>query len=1190
MTPGATKSAARPNLPPLPRERALEQEAVRRVEAWLVRDRRRRSVTAPAGRVEAVEEAGGGSFRYSYDSRGDLCRIVESGGRSTTFEYDEDRRLSRVVHPDGSSTGYAYEGDHLVRVEDRGVTRNFEYDDAGRLARIRHGKAGASVYRYDGLGRVVEARTASVSTRQRFHPDGRVAAVRQTYRGVPLELRLEYDDAGRLAEVRLPGGGPPIRYSWDEKGRPRDVALGERALARFYYLEGRGRTRVRLANGVIEDSDADPVDRRPVSWRVLRGARPLLERAYAYDPEGRPAGDGARLYEYDALDRLTAVEEPRTGRKWRYRYDALDNRVEAEGPGGRRAYNHDADGRLLGTGDGRCRISYDALGRPVGRDDPDGNWTYRYDDAGRLLEARRRGETVARFTYDHKGRLVAVRSISRSERYLYGPDDQLFAVTDEHGAPLRLYAWTPLGLLAEVRGSTGDGAVRFHHQDHNGTRHLLTGEDGRILSRLDYDPFGVPSGTAEGYLPMFGGRTWYPEVGMYHFGARWYDPRLGRFLTPDTYTGRPDDERFMHPCLPAGSQSRARSLILADWLKHPRVRNRYAFCGNDPVGRIDPNGHWSFGWTLLSVLGAIWTLPNTLVGLFLEITCLVGEVLRWLAWVVSFGNVTWESLEPPGFDVAASGRLNAFALVFKGGWLGSIPGLWGITFGNVFFVHGEWDQQSEWSGTDPVYPSAYKGKVSIPRNISLYEHELRHTNQYGWFGPFFHLGLPVFGVYLWDVIVHGGYSNAWTERDARAHSEDAGTVVTPAPVPSPGGPAPPAPPPGVRLALAGKTVHKTSRDPVPGARVDVYGTQLRLPKELRSFEKPDTASKVIGSLRAGDYGVLEIVRNVKEADYALARSDTLPNGQGWICIRTKESHYALLYDKLEKEGAATTDARGGYDIELSEKRLYRLRFVLKDFFDAESARLVPPRGKIEVEMEPAPDSVKESYLIDRIKDFKDFNYVSKMGGDPKYPYQLDKSFSVHQAPPRVNDCCSFVEALSVKAWKDARGDKFTWDLEKHKRMMIGEKRSDPNDWYSPVTEVVASGMGIEVKDTEKLPPPWTVVQGWRKKDKKKECEADNLKGGHTFFVVAVHEDTGRVLTLESTATQRENEEVTTEFVEMHGPGFRKLGDIDDFKAKGFNPGKDWWKDEGLWTWKMIKADRPCIKMARLKVYDATWVR
>ncbi len=1154
------RESARRNQKPADGTR-LGDEAARRVEAWLLHERRRREVFAPSGQTEAVEEAGGGRFEYAYDRRGDLTQIVETNGRRTAFEYDRHRRLTRVAHPDGTSTGYAYADERLVSVADRGVVRRFEYDHAGRLSKVLHGNAGASVYRYDAQGRVAEARTSAVSTAHTYHQDGQLAAIRQSYGGATIELRLEYDAAGRLAELRLPGGEVPLRYTWDEKGRPRTVALGEEPLARFEYLEGPPRSRLHLRNGVVEETGADEVDRRPVHLRIWNDSGLLFERVHAYGPEGRLASDGARRYRYDALDRLIGVEEIRTGRRWRYSYDARDNRVEAEGPGGAHGYRYDADNRLVEVaGVDSFQVSYDAFGRPVRGGARAGRWAYRYNDAGQLLEARHRGRSVARFAYDHKGRLVSMRSKARSERYLYGPDDQLVAVTDEQGSPLRLYVWTPVGLLAEIHGSTDQGSVSFHHQDHRGTRHLVTGEDGRVAARWEYDPFGVPSGPTQTYLPMFGGRVWYPEVGLYYFGARWYDPHLGRFLTPDTYTGRPDDERLVHPCRPAGSQALARSQILADWLGQPRVRNRYAFCGNDPVGRIDPNGHWSFGWTLLSVLGAIWTLPNTLFGLFLEITCLVGEVLRWLVWLVSLGNVSWET---PGFDVAASGRLNAFALVFKGGWLGSFESLLGITFGNVFFVYGKWDEDPRYSGPGDVYPPAYDGKVAIPKNIALYEHELRHTNQYAWFGPFFHLGLPIFGVYVWDVILHG-YHDAWLERDARDHAgldhdEPPPPSEEPAPTTTPpaDGPAP-LPPPAERLTFEGKAIDKVSRNPVADARVDVYGTQLRLTMKLRTFERPDTASKQTGSLNEGDYRVFEILRNVGDADYVRVQSEGLPGGEGWVCARSKESHYALLHESVEKEGAATTNAQGEYSVDVSDKRLYRLRFVIANFFDAESERLSPPRKDVEVELEAAPNSVKESYLIDRIDDFKNFSY-SRHGG--RYPYELP-GVGIQQAPPRQNNCSTMVEGLAIKAWKDARGDDFTWSLAKHDRMMI----TSTDDYFSPVTETVASGLGIEI-DADDLPPPWTLVQGWK----------TQWTGGHNFFIVDVHPDTERILTLESNSAY-----------EMDGPGFRMLGDIDDFE--NFNPGKDWWKDAKLWTWEKFKETYLHRKMARLKVHDLRWVR
>jgi hypothetical protein len=87
----------------------------------------------------------------------------------------------------------------------------------------------------------------------------------------------------------------------------------------------------------------------------------------------------------------------------------------------------------------------------------------------------------------------------------------------------------------------------------------------------------------------------------------------------------------------------------------------------------------------------------------------------------------------------------------------------------VIFVYKKWEDDPSYGGTGLVFPRAYDGKVSLPRNQALYEHELRHTNQYGWLGPFFHLGLPLFGVYEWDVILHG-YRDAALEEDARDHA------------------------------------------------------------------------------------------------------------------------------------------------------------------------------------------------------------------------------------------------------------------------------------------------------------------------------------------------------------------------------------------------------------------------------------
>ncbi len=62
---------------------------------------------------------------------------------------------------------------------------------------------------------------------------------------------------------------------------------------------------------------------------------------------------------------------------------------------------------------------------------------------------------------------------------------------------------------------------------------------------------------------------------MYYYGARYYDPSLGKFITPDTIVQNPSD---------------------------PRTLNRYSYAGNNPVNLVDPNGHWF--WAAI-IIGAI---------------------------------------------------------------------------------------------------------------------------------------------------------------------------------------------------------------------------------------------------------------------------------------------------------------------------------------------------------------------------------------------------------------------------------------------------------------------------------------------------------------------------------------------------------------------------------------------------------
>jgi RHS repeat-associated protein len=741
------------------RPRADRTAASSRLQRLIDADQRARTVVSGEAGTREVHERGGGRSGYRFDAGGDLRRLMETNGATTTFRYDPRRRLTDVRHPDGIATRYAYGPDDRLRtVDDRGAHTVFEHDSGGRLTRACYGAGLQREYRYDGSGRLIEGRTPSVATAQRFDDTRRVVEVRQTLDGVTVAARLEYDHAGRLTAVHPPGDTPAICYRWDTSGRMQAAVLGDEPIIEFDH--GEATLRAHLGNGLVDERAGDPVDGRPLRQRLMRGSRVLFARDLVYDND-RVVADGTLRYRYDALGRLVAADD-RDGNAWCYRYDPRDNRSRATVGNSDVRYRYDRVGRLAEArhADGSAeRWEHDRWGRPRRCTGPRGRRRYRYDGAGQLVAIEHDGRVTASFDYDHYGRLAGAVRHGRVERYLYGPDGALVAVADRHGRCLRVPVRTPLGVLAEVVAATG--AVRYLHGDHQGSVHLVTDGEGELVAEVAYDPFGAPLRGGPAHA-RFCGHPYFPEIGLYWLGSRWYDPLLGRFLTPDSYTGAPDDARLVEPGSPASAQAQRRAIALDGWLTHPRVRNRYAYCGNDPVGSVDPDGHWAFGGALLSMLGAVWTLPNTMLGLLIEVGCLALEVVRWLAWVLSLGRVTWA---PPGLDVAASPRLNTAAVVFRGGAVGSFPQLFhGMALGNVFFVYGGWQDLPQYSGPGDVFPDAYGGAVAIPRDRALYEHELRHVNQYGWLGPFF---LPAYG---FEVLLLSGYDDSVFEQDARRHA------------------------------------------------------------------------------------------------------------------------------------------------------------------------------------------------------------------------------------------------------------------------------------------------------------------------------------------------------------------------------------------------------------------------------------
>ena len=118
---------------------------------------------------------------------------------------------------------------------------------------------------------------------------------------------------------------------------------------------------------------------------------------------------------------------------------------------------------------------------------------------------------------------------------------------------------------------TGDGQVYYYHLDPLGSPVVITNSSGDVVKEYDYFPFGKIS-EETGSLAnthKFTGKELDNPTALYYFGARYYDPGIGRFITPDP--GQPN-------------------------LNDPQMLNPYVYCLNNPLRYVDPTGMFVEGF------------------------------------------------------------------------------------------------------------------------------------------------------------------------------------------------------------------------------------------------------------------------------------------------------------------------------------------------------------------------------------------------------------------------------------------------------------------------------------------------------------------------------------------------------------------------------------------------------------------
>lgn len=431
---------------------------------------------------------GQGPLLYQYNNQGNLEKVSYKEDKNKveyTMYYDYNQNLT-CMSRDNLSIYYSYNQNELLTEEkvqdDFGsyqITRT--YDGEGKIKQLRFPDESYVEYSYQG---------PLIKSVSRFNKNNQEI---YTYAVVSRDLM------GNITEETLPGYLGARIQTWDESGRKVGISTD------FFH------------DKVLNYDPLDNIKKRETS---------LEEEPFTTE------------YDYNAL--LQLVSEKGEA-EHNYSYDSIGNRLKKDNS----FYKINPVNELIEAEN--CTYTFHPNGNIATKVIDGETWTY-HSNALNQITSIKDDQTTVNYTYDLTGKRFSKRLVSKTkkriQRFFY-IDNTEIGCLDEKGEILELKIpsdpnnpespaiaieikkeiYIPLydlqGNIACLLDHNQRSVIESYRYSVYGDEEIFNDRKRSISNSLIGNPW------------RFKGKRIDKEVGLIYFGYRYYDPQIGRWITPD---------------------------------------------------------------------------------------------------------------------------------------------------------------------------------------------------------------------------------------------------------------------------------------------------------------------------------------------------------------------------------------------------------------------------------------------------------------------------------------------------------------------------------------------------------------------------------------------------------------------------------------------------------------------------------